>query len=97
MKVNDSTLSTLTSIGTSRTQETARSGQAQRTAEGNVSTGGDDIHLSELLRSLRALAADSPERQARLEKIARDYAQGAYKVDASATASRIIDDALQRS
>jgi flagellar biosynthesis anti-sigma factor FlgM len=53
----------------------------------------DDVHLSELVRSLRSLAADSPERQARLEQIARAYANGSYQVDAQATAAKIIDDA----
>jgi anti-sigma28 factor (negative regulator of flagellin synthesis) len=51
--------------------------------------------LSELVRSLRSLASDSPERQARLEQIARTYAAGAYHVDAPATASKIVDDALE--
>jgi hypothetical protein len=52
------------------------------------------MHLLELIRSLRALAAESPERQARIESIARTHAQGAYRVDADATAARIIGDAL---
>lgn len=56
----------------------------------------DSIHLSELVRSLRAMAADSPERQARIERLARDYASGAYEVDTQATASKIIDDAVKR-
>ena len=55
----------------------------------------DDFHLSELVRNLRSLAADSPERQARLEQIARACANGTYRVDAEATASRLIDDSLQ--
>ena len=38
---------------------------------------------------------DSPERQERLEQIARAYANGTYKVDAEATAAKIIDDTLQ--
>lgn len=54
----------------------------------------DSIHLLELVRSMRSLAADSPERQARIEQLARDYASGAYEVDTQATASKIIDDAL---
>lgn len=57
---------------------------------------GDDVHLSELVRSLRSLAADSPERQARLEQIARAYASGAYQVDAHAVAGKIIDDSIER-
>jgi len=56
---------------------------------------GDDVHLSELVRSLRSLVPDSPERQERLEQIARAYANGTYRVDAEATASKIIDDSLQ--
>jgi flagellar biosynthesis anti-sigma factor FlgM len=56
---------------------------------------GDDVHLSELVRSLRSLVADSPERQQRIEQIARAYAEGAYQMDAEATAGKLIDDALK--
>ena len=55
----------------------------------------DEMHLSELVRTLRSLAGDSPERQARIEQIARAYASGAYQPDAGATASRIVDDGLK--
>ena len=41
------------------------------------------------------MVPDSPERQERLEQLARSYANGTYKVDAEATASKIIDDSLQ--
>jgi flagellar biosynthesis anti-sigma factor FlgM len=98
MKVNDPNLSSVSSTGASRTQETGRTGSTSRppqTAAGGAAS--DDIHLSELVRSLRSLAADSPERQARIEQIARAYASGNYKVDAQATASGIIDDALRQS
>lgn len=95
MKVNDSNLTPLPSTGTAGTQETARTGQSSRT--GSTQTGAasstDDVHLSELVKSLRSLAAESPERQAQLESIARSYASGSYSVDAGATASKIIDDA----
>lgn len=97
MKVNDPNLSPLASTGTSRTQETGRTGQNSRAPEPAAATdasAGDDIHLSELVRSLRSLAADSPERQARMEQIARSYARGGYQADPQATASKIIDDAL---
>jgi flagellar biosynthesis anti-sigma factor FlgM len=100
MKVNDPNLSSLASTEASRTQETVRSGQAARTPDTAAAGGAassDDIHLSELVRSLRSLAADSPERQTRIEQIARAYASGTYQVDAPATASGIIDDALQHS
>lgn len=64
-------------------------------ARGPSGPARDDIHLSELVTSLRSLVPDSPERQERLEQIARAYADGTYQVDAEATASKIIDDSLQ--
>jgi anti-sigma28 factor (negative regulator of flagellin synthesis) len=68
----------------------------RKRAESAISnTGPDEFHLSELVTRLRALAADSPERQERLEQIARSYANGTYKVDAEATASAIIEDSLR--
>lgn len=104
MKVNDTNLSSLppppantsnvSTAGTLRSQGLEQAGESAGSASGSPGTG-DDVHLSELVRSLRSLAADSPERQARLEQIARSYASGAYQVDAQATASKIIDDAIE--
>jgi flagellar biosynthesis anti-sigma factor FlgM len=97
MKVNDSNLNSLTSTGTSGTQETARMGQSPRTGstQTTATSSNDDVHLSELVKSLRSLAADSPERQAKLESLARSYANGSYAVDATASASKIIDDSFK--
>jgi flagellar biosynthesis anti-sigma factor FlgM len=97
MKVNDSTLTSLTSTGTSGTQEIARTGQGSSAGANQTAatTSSDDVHLSELVKSLRSLAADSPERQAQLESLARSYANGSYTVDAGATASKVIDDAFE--
>jgi flagellar biosynthesis anti-sigma factor FlgM len=86
MKVDNANLSPPKAAdGSGRTQTPQVSSQAT----------GDDVHLSELVRSLRSLAADSPERQERLEQIARACANGTYEVDAEATASKVIDDALR--
>jgi flagellar biosynthesis anti-sigma factor FlgM len=97
MKVNDSILTSLTSTGTSGTQETARASQGSGagSTQTTANTSNDDVHLSELVKNLRSLAADSPERQAKLESLARSYANGSYTVDAGATASKIIDDAFE--
>ena len=105
MKVNNNNLSPLNPADALGTQQTGRAGQAAGSssspATGGAASGGaasgDDIHLSELVRSLRSLAADSPERQASIEQIARSYASGTYQVDPQATASKIIDDAVQGS
>jgi anti-sigma28 factor (negative regulator of flagellin synthesis) len=53
-----------------------------------------DSHLAELVRTLRSLVGDSPERQAKMERLMRAYAKGELQVDAEATASAMIDDAL---
>ena len=98
MKANDPNLSSLAATGTSRTQTARSTGAGQNIAQNLTSGAGassDDIHLSELVRSLRAMAPDSPDRQARIEQIARDYSNGTYRVDAHATASKIIDDATE--
>jgi flagellar biosynthesis anti-sigma factor FlgM len=107
MKVTDPNLSSLGATqSASSTQNAAaagRSQQTERTGQGTLSgsTGagtqasGDDVHLSELVQSLRSLAAESPERQARIEQIARSYANGTYQVNSEGTASKIVADAFQ--
>ena len=96
MTVNDPTLASLGSAGAARSQETGNTQPAGRPiVKGDpLSRGGDDVHLSELVRSLRSLASESPDRQERIEQLARSYAEGSYTVNAEATASAIIDDAL---
>ena len=75
-----------------QTQQTrAAAAGAGASAAGGAST--DDVHLSELVRSLRSLASDSPERQARIEQLARSAANGSYQVDPQATADGVINDA----
>ncbi len=97
MKVNDSISTSLPSTGTSGAQETARTGQGSSAGatQTTATSSNDDVHLSELVKSLRSLAAESPERQAKLESLARSYANGSYTVDGGATASKIIDDAFE--
>ena len=53
-----------------------------------------DRDLGELVRNLCALAADSPERQAKIQSLMRAYATGNLQVDAEATAGAMIDDAF---
>lgn len=82
---------------------TARDLQTQRPApfQENTNTAAapsgssDDVHISELVSTLRSLAADSPERQAKIERLARAYASGAYAVDPQATAGAIVNDAIR--
>ena len=96
MKVNDPNLSALGSAGAARPNEAVRTNTANRATTSGAAnpSSNDDVHLSELVRSLRSLASDSPERQAQIEQLTRTYANGNYRVDAGATASAIIGDAL---
>ena len=96
MKINDSNPISLGSTAANKAQETApATGTRSSTVLSNTPGSNDGVHLSELVRSLRSLAAESPERQARIEQLARSYANGTYKVDAQATASKIVDDAVK--
>lgn len=103
MKVNDPNPAGLASTEVQHNQpagQSARLTGVQSSVEPASSQSpaqgaNDDVHLSELVRSLRSLAAESPERQARLEQIARSYANGTYSVDTGATASKIVDDAFE--
>jgi anti-sigma28 factor (negative regulator of flagellin synthesis) len=101
MNVNDSSLplgpASSPSSGPARAQETEQpSSQTRHTGSpSGVPHHADDVHLSELVRTLRSLAADSPERQGKIEALARSYAAGELKTDPEATASRIIDDAVK--
>lgn len=70
----------------------AATARARETAP--IEPSASDVHLAELLRSLRALAADSPERQAKIEGLMHAYASGTLQIDAEATASAMIDDAF---
>jgi len=98
MKVNNPNLSSAASTGAAVIQGPARTSGS---AGGGVSGPGgaassDGVHLSDLVRNLRSQATASPEHQARVNQVARSYASGTYQVDAQATASRIVDDALRR-
>ncbi len=96
MKVTNSNLNAQGAAGTAPAPQTERSGPASgNTNATQASTSSDDVHLSELVRSLRSLAADSPDRQNKIEQLTRSYASGSYQVDAQATAGAIISDATK--
>jgi anti-sigma28 factor (negative regulator of flagellin synthesis) len=94
MKVNDPNLSALSSTGMSKTQAAVRADGRPAGVSGAAGPGGDDVHLSELVRILRSLASESPERQAHIEQLARTYASGGYQANPEAIAGKIVEDAL---
>jgi anti-sigma28 factor (negative regulator of flagellin synthesis) len=100
MNVNNSltTSSNSAELITNQPLQTAPTSRAGNVSSDGAVAGGansnDDVHLSELVRSLRALAGDSPERQAKIENLARAYANGNYSADSQSTADGIISDAI---
>ena len=106
MKVSDPNLSTPVSApgtaGAARANATNRAASSGAATSGAATSGAanaspnDDVHLSELVRNLRSLASDSPERAAKIEHLTRAYASGNYKIDAEATAAAIVQDAISK-
>jgi flagellar biosynthesis anti-sigma factor FlgM len=108
MKVNDPNalgpqagIGGTTAAGASKAGAAARTAPAaapgKETAPAAAGDGSDGVQISDLVRNLRTLAAETPEREAHIDNIARAYARGAYQVDAEATARGIVDDALKHS
>jgi len=75
-----------------RAQETAAAG-TNRTGSGNNQSRADD-NLSSLAAAVQSALSDSPERAARLERLAAEFAAGDYQTDATSTARSLIDETL---
>lgn len=80
-----------------KTQEAAAIGQARSggASSGARKTGAsDEVNLSSLASALQAALPDSPERSAQLERLAGDFAAGAYNPDPQEIAGGIVADSL---
>lgn len=77
-----------------RAQEAAAAAQGKAAKGAGKAGGGDEVNLSSLASAVQSALSDSPERTARLEQLAADYAAGNYQPDAAATARGLIDDSL---
>ncbi len=99
MKINDPNLvgSGVTSTGVSKSGQTGRTAPAGKPYTGQVvdpDGDADGVQLSSLVQSLGNLDAESPDRQAQVDALAKAYASGSYRADADKTAAGIINDAL---
>ena len=66
-----------------------------RDASTDASSGATDTFtLSSLSSAINAQSEDSPERSAKLEKLAKDVDAGRYRPDVQATTKKLIEDAL---
>ncbi|HXP85274.1 MAG TPA: hypothetical protein VN841_11170 [Bryobacteraceae bacterium] len=96
MQAHDPNQSSLATPGPAELQRPPLTSTGAGDSDAGGAVSADDVHLAELVRSLRSLAGDSPEWQARMEQMARSVASGSFRVDAQGTASKIVSDALQR-
>jgi len=96
MKIDDRNAVPLNPADVARAQATEAAQQQQ--AAQNVRPKGeapasDRVALSELSAKIRELVSGSPEREARIAKLAEEFAAGRYSPDADAIADALIAEA----
>lgn len=96
MKINDPSSA---GIGSTKLGESQAAGSVGRGGRSNAAAAGagagDQVQLSDLASTVRALSSDSPERTARLERLAMEVQSGRYEVNAQALSASIVDGALK--
>lgn len=65
-----------------------------KTTEAGLDAAPDQVELSGLSRTLSKLANSDEDRQARIDQLAAQYADGKLEVDAGKVATKIVDDAF---
>jgi anti-sigma28 factor (negative regulator of flagellin synthesis) len=94
MKINDPTSAGLSatklsqSLGVGTAARNGRAGSVQGDNE-------DHVRLSNLASVVQSLSGDSPDRAARVERLAMQVQSGQYQVDSMALSSKIVGAALQ--
>ncbi len=78
-------------------ERTDKIGQAksENAAVEKQSDSADHVQLSSLSETVRVLASETPERSAKIERLAKAVAAGNYSVDPVEVSKRIVDDALE--
>ncbi len=101
MKVHDpnlagSPVNSAGSTGPGKAQQSGRLAPGSRSVTDPLAADSpDQVSLSALSGRLRALSVDSPERLARLDRLAEKVRGGRYEVDAHEVSRRLVDDALK--
>jgi len=97
MRVHDTSSGNVEARRLAEQQRTEATGQAKPESKGAEGKAGSDrLQLSTLATRIQAEDVDSPERTAKLEKLAADYAAGRYQPDSDAISEKLIDEALGR-
>jgi len=80
--------------GLDRNQPVGGDRRAAREQQRSSGDSGDRVQLSEFSRRLKELAAESPERAARLERLRNEVRANRYNADARQTSRRLLQDGL---
>ena len=96
MRVNDTSLNSTAASQSTKAQEVQNStSQAARKAAAGQSAQTDQVEISSFsTKVMQAASADSPERTAKVEKLAAEYKAGRYQPDSAATSRGIVNDAM---
>jgi anti-sigma28 factor (negative regulator of flagellin synthesis) len=98
MKVNDSNAAAINSSGLGHAQRVDEVASKRAQERGRVHNQNEDqVQLSGLAGNLQELTADSPEREAMVERLAAEYRDGRYKADPAETSRAIVSDAVKES
>jgi flagellar biosynthesis anti-sigma factor FlgM len=96
MKIDDRNAANLNPAGLERTRaaELAETQQGQRPDKAkDAAGGGDRVALSDLSARLRELSESAAAREARIERLAEEFAAGRYEPDPGAVADAMIAEA----
>ena len=96
MRIDDSNLQKLTNQATRKTESNrveAGYGKARDASSEETAGTTDTFELSSLSAAIRVQSEDSPERAAKLEKLAKAYASGAYQPDSLEIGKKIVEEA----
>jgi flagellar biosynthesis anti-sigma factor FlgM len=58
------------------------------------SSNSDQVSISPLAQAVQSLRSDSPDRQARIEELSRQVANGSYQLDSATLSKSLIQGAL---
>jgi len=80
--------------GTRRAARLGYQDASAKTADAPQASPTDEVSLSGLSQELSRLTSADPKHEARIDRLAADFAAGKLEIDAGRVASKLVDDAL---
>lgn len=94
MKINDSNLNGVSTPAQQTGQVAGGSGPGRGTAASRSEFRDDRVQLSDLSSTLKSLSSDSPEREAKVSRLAEAFRSGKYQANAQQVSQGIMTDAF---